>query len=335
MNADRFYAAEVIWGFLTPFVRRSYVLAFGNVVMSVGTLLTSLVGSFPGLVITRTVYSVGASAQHPIGSSLLSGYFPRSRGSVLALNSSIAAVGSLLPAPLAALLLALYGWRAAFVLGALAAMVMAVGYLVRPDRRHAEAAGGWRTKPAEGNASYRRVVRNRNLIVISILMMLGAAGRTGGVNQAYLGVHFQEDLGMSLAAMGVALAVVQLGSIFGPVGFGWLSDRSSRKLVMQASLFLSAIATGWLAVQTGERLRIERGVAIGPTNSRMLRALVRFAFPGCLPQHRAIHHPSAVRAPLQPRAATRWLSVHADPRAPQLFLSNNGCLVPEYVVTVA
>jgi MFS family permease len=248
-------AVEVIWGFLTPFLRRSYVLAFGNVVMSVGTLLTSLVGSFPGLVVTRTVYSVGASAQHPIGSSLLSGYFPRSRGSVLALNSSIAAVGSLVAAPLAALLLAVYGWRAAFVLGALAGMVIAVGYLLRPDRRPAEAeTGARRPRFGEGGASYRRVLRNRNLIVISVVMMLGAAGRTGGVNQAYLGVHFQQDLGMSLAAMGFALAVVQLGSIFGPLGFGWLSDRSSRKRVMQASLFLSALATWWLAVQTGERL---------------------------------------------------------------------------------
>jgi putative MFS transporter len=247
-------AVEVVWGFMTPFLRRSYVLAFGNVVMTIGTLLTSLVGSFPGLVITRTIYSVGASAQHPIGSSLLSGYFPRSRGSVLALNSSIAAVGSLLAAPLAALLLAVYGWRAAFVIGALAAMVMAVGYLLRRDRRPVEGIGSRREKLAEGRASYRRVVRNRNLIVISIVMMLGAAGRAGGVNQAFLGVHFQQDLGMSLAAMGIALAVVQLGSIAGPIGFGWLSDRSSRKRVMQASLLLSAIATWWLAIQTGERL---------------------------------------------------------------------------------
>ncbi|HEY1298543.1 MAG TPA: MFS transporter, partial [Chloroflexota bacterium] len=247
-------AAEVIWGFLTPFLRRTYVLAFGNVVMSIGTALTSLVGSFPALVVTRTTYSVGASVQHPIGSSLLSGYFPRRRGSVLALNSSIAAVGSLVAAPLAALLLAVYGWRAAFVLGALAGMVMAVGYLLRPDRRAPVPAGSRRRLLAEGGASYRRVLRNRNLIVISVVMMLGAAGRTGGVNQAYLGVHFQEDLGMSLAAMGIALAVVQLGSIFGPVGFGWLSDRTSRKRVMQASLLLSALATWWLAIQTGERL---------------------------------------------------------------------------------
>jgi hypothetical protein len=43
---------------LGPFL---HCARFRNVVMSVGTLLTSLVGAFPGLVMTRTVYSVGAS----------------------------------------------------------------------------------------------------------------------------------------------------------------------------------------------------------------------------------------------------------------------------------
>jgi MFS family permease len=247
-------AAEVIWGLLTPFLRRSYVMAVGNLVMTLGTLLTGFAGSFPLLVTTRTVYAVGASAQHPIGSSLLSGYFPRARGSVLALNSSIAAVGSLLAAPLAALLLGVFGWRAAFLVSGGVALLVAGAYLFSPDRRPAESATSRRAKLAQGGQSYRRVVRNRNLIVISVVMMMGAAGRTGGVNQAYLGVHFQNDLGMSLALEGLALAVVQLGAICGPIGFGWLSDRTSRKQVMQGSLALSAIMTWWLAVQGAAQL---------------------------------------------------------------------------------
>src|ERR1051326_3012455 len=71
-------ATEVIWGFFTPFLRRGYVLAVGNVVMTIGTLLTGAAGSFPLLVASRTVYAVGASAQHPIGSST----YPRRRNGV-------------------------------------------------------------------------------------------------------------------------------------------------------------------------------------------------------------------------------------------------------------
>jgi MFS family permease len=246
-------ATEVVWGFLTPFLRRGYVLAVGNLVMTIGTLLTGVAGSFPLLVASRTVYSVGASAQHPIGSSLLSGYFPRKRGSILAMNSSIAAVGSLLSAPVAAVLLAVYGWRAAFIICGLVSFVMAAAYLLSPDRRPSTGAGGARALLAQSGSSYRRALRNRNLVVISLVMMLGAAGRAGGINQAYLGVHFENDLGVSLAVTGIALAVLQLGAISGPLVFGWLSDRFSRQRVMQTSLFASAIMT-WLLARQGPEL---------------------------------------------------------------------------------
>jgi MFS family permease len=249
-------ATEVVWGFLTPFLRRGYVLAVGNLVMTIGTLLTGMAGSFPLLVASRTVYSVGASAQHPIGSSLLSGYFPRKRGSILAMNSSIAAVGSLLSAPVAAVLLAIYGWRAAFIICGVVSFVMAGAYVISPDRRPNNGAGGARARLAQSGSSYRRALRNRNLVVISLVMMLGAAGRAGGINQAYLGVHFENDLGVSLAVTGIALATLQLGAISGPLIFGWLSDRFSRQHVMQASLLISAIMTWLLGGQGSELVQL-------------------------------------------------------------------------------
>jgi MFS family permease len=249
-------ATEVVWGFLTPFLRRGYVLAAGNLVMTIGTLLTGVVGSFPLLVASRTVYSVGASAQHPIGSSLLSGYFPKRRGSILAMNSSIAAVGSLLSAPVAAVLLAVYGWRAAFIVCGLISFVMAAAYLASPDRRPHTGAGGARARLAQSGSSYRRALRNRNLVVISLVMMLGAAGRAGGINQAYLGVHLENDLGVSLAVTGITLAVLQLGAISGPLIFGWLSDRFSRARVMQLSLLISAVMTWLLAGQGPELVQL-------------------------------------------------------------------------------
>jgi MFS family permease len=232
------------------------VLAVGNLVMTIGTLLTGLAGSFPLLVASRTVYSVGASAQHPIGSSLLSGYFPKKRGSILAMNSSIAAVGSLLSAPVAAVLLAIYGWRAAFIICGLISFIMAGAYLISPDRRPQSGPGGARARLAQSGSSYRRALRNRNLVVISLVMMLGAAGRAGGINQAYLGVHFENDLGVSLAVTGIALATLQLGAISGPLVFGWLSDRLSRQRVMQASLLLSAVMTWLLAGQGPELVQL-------------------------------------------------------------------------------
>jgi MFS family permease len=47
----------------------------------------------------------------------------------------------------------------------------------------------------------------------------------------------------------VALTAMQIGGVVGPVVLGWISDRVSRKGVIQASLLLSSLATLWLAFQ--------------------------------------------------------------------------------------
>ena len=76
-------------------------------------------------------------------------------------------------------------------------------------------------------------------MVISLVQMVGAAGGEGGVNQTYIGPHIVNDLGFSVATAGLALSVFTVGSVVGPLGFGWLSDRVPRHHVIQTSLVLS------------------------------------------------------------------------------------------------
>jgi MFS family permease len=243
-------ASQIVYGFLTPFVRRSHLLGLGNLVQGVGTLATGLVGGYAGFVAARTVTAVGASAQHPVGASLLAGQFPRNRGTILALNSSLANLGSLF-APLAAgLLLAVMGWRQIFFVVAVLSLLTGGAYFLFREKigvGHHHASR--RSRLAAGRDSYLRVLRNRNILVISLVQMVGAAGGEGGVNQTYIGPHLVNDVGLSLAVAGLALSVFQLGSVVGPLGFGWLSDRVSRKSVIQASLLLSALGTLSLAKQ--------------------------------------------------------------------------------------
>jgi MFS family permease len=226
---------------------RTRILAWGNFGIALGTLVTGLVGSFGGFFAARSLTSVASSAQHPVGMSILSGYFPRRRGMILALNNSIANVGSLL-APLAAsLLLVLMGWRQVFLLVAGISVAIGVLYLLVADRGGAGAVGR-KGGLAKGLTSYKRVLRHRNIMLISCVMMVGAAGRGDGV-QIYLGPHLVNDLGLAVVVAGIALTMMQAGSIVGPIVLGWLSDRSSRKGVLQLSLLLSAGATWWLGYQ--------------------------------------------------------------------------------------
>jgi MFS family permease len=243
-------ASQIVYGFLTPFVRRSHLLGVGNLVMGVGNCVTGLVGGYSGFIAARTVASVGASAQHPVGASLLAGLFPRRRGTMLALNSSVANVGSLLAPAAAGLLLLVLGWRQIFVMVAVLCLVVGATYFVLRDRVGVAGQPASRTaRLARGKDSYLRVLRNRNIMVISLVQMVGAAGGEGGVNQTYIGPHLVRDFGLSLTLAGVALSVFTLGSVVGPVCFGWLSDRLSRKTIIQVSLLLSALGTLSLAHQ--------------------------------------------------------------------------------------
>lgn len=276
-------ATQVAYGFLTPFARRTVLLGVGNVVLGIGTFLTGLAGSYAGFLGARALASAGSSAQHPVGSSLLAGYFPRSRGTVLSLNHSVAGVGSVL-APLAAgALLLVVGWRQVFLIVAFASMAMGLAYFVFRDRVAVPArATSTRGRLAAGRASYARVIRDRNLIVVALVMMAGAAGRSGGVNVTFLGAHLVNDLAIAVGIVGVLLSAFYVSGIAGTLAFGWLSDRLSRRAVMQATLLLSTATTWWVAHQGPSLVLLAASLvaygAVIHTRNPLTQALVADSF---------------------------------------------------------
>ncbi|MDA1035906.1 MAG: MFS transporter [Chloroflexi bacterium] len=240
------------YGFITPFLRKTRILALGNLIMALGVVLSGLAGSFWGFVGARSVVEIGSSPQHPVGASLLAGYFPKKRGFILSLNSSMASVGGFLAPIVGSLLVLSLGWRHTLVVLAGVSAVVGVGYLIFGRRVETvvpakQSTGGG--KISEGFKNYRMVLKNRNMLLVSLVMMVGAGGRGGGINDTFLVLHMVDDLGMTLFVAGLAKATQQGGGIIGPMGFGWLSDRLSRKRVLQASLILSALGSWWVAWQ--------------------------------------------------------------------------------------
>jgi MFS family permease len=211
--------ARAYTGFATPFLPRAWLLGIGNIVLGLGTLATGWVGSFSGFLGTRAVASAGASAQHPVGSSLLVGYFPRKPGTVLALNTSISNIGSLLAPLVAAAMLLIMDWRHIFMIVASLSIAMGAAYFLFRKRVDAspELDRSRRAKLARGKDSYLRVFRNRNMIIVSLVMMVGGAGRDMGVNLAYLGPHFKNDLALTTTMVAVALTAMQAGGVVGPI----------------------------------------------------------------------------------------------------------------------
>ena len=247
-------ATQVFYGFLAQFARRTHLLGVGNMILGAGVFLTGLVPSYPFLILSRGIAQLGGSAQHPVGASLLSANFPTRRGTVLALHTSVAQVGGLIAPVVVGVALLALGWRQIFLIAAMMSFAMGAVLFFFRDRDQRVATGTTRSeKLAAGKASYLRVFRNRNMMIISLVMMVGAAGRNEGADMAYLSGHLQLDPrfnGFYTPAMvGLVIASLTVGSIIGPLGLGRLADHYSPRLVLQGSLLFSTLTTWWLATQ--------------------------------------------------------------------------------------
>ncbi len=242
---------QVIYGYLSNFFRRTTMLAIGNVMVGLTAMSQYFVGSFPQLVTARVAVDAGSSPQHPLGSSILSRYYPKARGWALTFHTSAGNLGSFIGPAAASLALFYVGWRTAFVIfGSLSLIMGLTLFLVRD---HGDAAENDRGKKAAhtGLDAYVKCLKNRNLLFTSLVLMAGAAGRGTGVNMTYLVPFFMKKFAISASAGGLLLTVMQSAGLVGPLAIAWFSDRiGKRTVITQITLVLSAIMTVLLVQHT-------------------------------------------------------------------------------------
>ncbi|MBM4299280.1 MAG: MFS transporter, partial [Deltaproteobacteria bacterium] len=146
---------QVIYGFLSNFFRRTTMLAVGNVVVGLTAMSQYFVSSYPQLVAARVAIDAGSSPQHPLGSSILSRYYPQSRGWALTFHHSAGNLGSFIGPAAASLALLYFSWQTAFVIFGAFSLVMGLTlFWVQDHSRGAEAAASGRKKAKVGLDAY-------------------------------------------------------------------------------------------------------------------------------------------------------------------------------------
>ncbi|HEX9880239.1 MAG TPA: MFS transporter [Candidatus Binatia bacterium] len=254
LSAAHHFAAQglqVVYGFLAAFFKRAVILGTGNVILGISVLIHAFLGSYGQLLGARVFSSVGASAQNPMGASILSGYFPKSRGSALTLHNTAGNIGSFLAPAIAASLLLVMGWRQVFLVLGVPSILMGVCYFTLRDRVPSSSASAKRKAARASLDAYRRCLKDRNIVFTSLILMVGAAGRGTGFNVTYLVPYFMERFAITASQAGFLLMAMHAAGVVGPLGVGWVSDRAGRRaFVMQSTLLFSAVLTVWLAHQT-------------------------------------------------------------------------------------
>jgi MFS transporter, FSR family, fosmidomycin resistance protein len=241
---------QAAYGFVVPYVRRGVILGVGNCVLGLSVAAAGFASNFNHFFTARLIGGIGSSPQHPVGSSILASHFGAARGRTLAFHSTAGQVGSLLAPLLAAVMVTYIGWRSVFwLVGSCATIIGIICFVFRDTLRSASSHQQKSRLTPLGWDAYKACFKDKNIVLVSLVFMAGAAGRGQDINEVYIIPHFVHDFNISITYGAFLFTFIQVGSLIGPFVWGWISDRFDRKLVIQASLLMSALCTLWLAWQ--------------------------------------------------------------------------------------
>ena len=241
---------QAAYGFVVPYVRRGVILGVGNCVLGLSVAAAGFASNFNHFFTARLIGGIGSSPQHPVGSSMLASHFGAARGRTLAFHSTAGQSGSLLAPLLAAVMVTYIGWRSVFwLVGSCATIIGIICFVFRDTLRTASSEQQKSRLTPVGWDAYKACFKDKNILLVSLVFMAGAAGRGQDINEVYIIPHFVHDFNISITYGAFLFTFIQVGSLIGPFVWGWISDRFDRKLVIQASLLMSALCTLWLAWQ--------------------------------------------------------------------------------------
>jgi MFS family permease len=113
-----------VYGRLSDGVDRRLLILAGIVIFGIGSTMTFLAPSMSWLMAGRAIQGIGVGGMTPMGMALLASIFsPRERGRVMGTWSAVGPAMSFVSSFAAGILVAVWGWRGAFVPGLLLSVV--------------------------------------------------------------------------------------------------------------------------------------------------------------------------------------------------------------------
>ena len=255
------------FGILADRYGRARMLQVAILVYSLCTALTATAGSVLALVLWRTLVGIGLGGEWSAGSVLVAETWPTAhRGKAIGIMQSGWAVGYMLAAGLAALVMPRFGWRPLFLVGVVPAL------LAFWIRRHVPEPPQWRpgaktASPFRGiREMFRGALLRRTLIAtgIATFLMFAYWGLFTWIPSFLASPIDQGGAGMGVVRSTGWIIPMQIGALAGYLSFGFLADRFGRRPVFLVFvLSAAALVPLYGAAATSPIVLMLLGPAIG------------------------------------------------------------------------
>ena len=232
-------AAQLPIGIVTDRWGARRVMLACTALLTVGSVAFAASGGYAALLISRMVVGLGAAAVWVPGMLLITHWFPVSeRGRAAGLMSAGGGIGGTVGLIVVPALAASLGWRTAYALTVLPALItlVLIAVVVRPGARTMPDGG---RKPVDG--ALRRVLGVRAMWPLNINVVFSYGGYFSFIT--FLPAFLVRGLGLTQGQAGVVTGLVTAGTIISWPLAGILSDRLGRRRpVFLFSQFVSLLA---------------------------------------------------------------------------------------------
>jgi MFS family permease len=233
------------FGVLADRIGRARSLMFSILLYSIFTSLTATAGSLWELALWRALVGLGMGGEWSAGSVLVSETWPsKHRAKAIGFMQAGWAVGYILAALLAALILPRFGWRVLFLLGILPAI------FTLWIRRNIQEPEIWKSRindfpAAQAKVSFevfRPPLLRKTLVgsLIAMVVLFAYWGLFTWMPSFLARAADQGGAGLGIVGSSAWIIPMQVGAFFGYVSFGFFADRFGRRPVF--ALFLACAA---------------------------------------------------------------------------------------------
>ncbi len=248
----------LFFGWIGDWLGRAKTMALTILTYSIFTGLNGLVHDETWFNVLRFLTALGVGGEFAAGAALVAETMPdRSRAAALGTLQALSAVGNMLAAALAALILPTLGWRWLFVVGALPGIVAVFVFLkLREPDKWREARARWLAERAAGvtgrKASYAGLLldsRWRGRAIVGLLLGVVGVGGLWGV------AFFTPELNRLIAKnysperkdafVSAAFFLQQMGAFFGISAYTILSLRMGRRPAFAIFFALAFAVVGY------------------------------------------------------------------------------------------
>jgi MFS family permease len=252
-------------GALSDRLGRRRLLMYTVLLYSFASAGTALSGGLVGLLFWRSLVGLGLGGEWTAGATLVAEHWPaEQRGRAISFLQSGWALGYMLAAVLAGLILPRFGWRALFLVGVLPALltIFIRRKVVEPEiwlHRTGSARWGDVLRPP----LLRSTVVATALAAVTMFAYWGTFTWLPGFLSA---TRASGGAGFDVIKTSTWVFVMQGGAYAGYLSFGVLADRFGRRITFAGYVLMAAIVTpiyGFLPGWGSERLLLVLGPVVG------------------------------------------------------------------------